>query len=377
MKIAIVHNLPPGGQKRALSEQVKRLSKRHKLDLFTLSSTDESFCSLLPYIQKHKTAFYNPPPHFPRSVISIYKDLPKSYRKLSEMINAGNYDLVYVNPCYLTQAPYVLRYLKIPSIYYCPEPKREFYEKVSHVSNKLSYSLTLPFRLPIKTIDRTNARHATKILTNSYYSKEKIDQIYGVVSLVNYLGVETTAFKPAKMKKENLVLTVGEFSLHKGHDFIIKSLAKITKTDRPGLVIIGHEGIEKKYLRRLAKQREVKVDFLENISDTDLIGWYNRARAFVYAGIREPFGMCLLEAASCGLPITAVKEGAVLEIIDSAKIGLLSERDEVKFAHIVQKVLAHSLTDKDKEEIHEYIRKKWNWEKSVAELEKHFLSVIR
>lgn len=377
MKIAIVHNLPPGGQKRALYEQVKRLSKKHRLDLFTLSSTDESFCSLLPYIQKHKTVFYNPPPHFPRSLVSIYKDLPKSYRKLSEMINAGNYDLVYVNPCYLTQAPYVLRYLKIPSIYYCPEPKREFYEFIPRVSNNLSYHLTLPFRLPIKYIDKQNTLHATRILTNSNYSKRGIDCVYKTNSYINYLGVDNEVFKPLPIAKEKMVLTVGDLLLHKGHDFIIESIGLIDKSLRPKLMIIGRASIEKNYLIKLSQKFEVELEIKENISDNELVKLYNQAKLYLHAAYKEPFGLSILEALSCGTKVLAVDEGGAAEIVTSSNLGYLSVRNKGIFASYLHKHLVDGWQNVDRNKLHQLIKNKWSWTESIKELEKHFLSVIR
>jgi len=46
MKIAVYYNLPPGGAKRILYEQIKKLSKKHHIDAYTLSSFDEKFLSI-------------------------------------------------------------------------------------------------------------------------------------------------------------------------------------------------------------------------------------------------------------------------------------------------------------------------------------------
>jgi glycosyltransferase involved in cell wall biosynthesis len=372
MKIAVIHNLPPGGQKRALYEQVKRLSEKHQLDLFTLSSTNERFLPLKPFIDNHFTVCHYPPPHFPHSVLSLYFKLPQAYEKLADMINEGNYDAAYINPCYLTQTPYILRYLKIPSLYFCPEPKREFYERIPHVSNNFTYCLTYPFRLPIKYIDRTNIKYATRIITNSIYSQKRIKEIYQKEAFVNYLGVETSLFRIlTDSQKENMVLTVGEVSLHKGHDFIVRSLSLIPFHNRPKLVIIGHKGIEKNYLLDFARSRQVKMEIVENISDQALAKWYNRAKLFVYAAINEPFGMVLLEAVSCGLPIVAVNEGGIKEILSNELVGSLTKREEKEFSKKIIKYLNAFPNKNRMEKQIDCIKKNWNWEKSVKCLEKH------
>ncbi len=375
MKIAVFHNLPAGGQKRALYEQVKRLSRNHTLDLYTLSITNESNLSLKPFVRKHFTVDYYLPPHFPQSVFSIYYNLPNAYKILADKINNKDYDVVYVNPCFLTQAPYILRYLRIPSLYSCPEPKREFYEYIPHVSNRLTYYFTLPFRLPIKNIDRVNARHATRIVTLSKYSKKRIDHIYGIHSYLNYLGVDTEVFKSVGTKKENVALTVGELSLHKGHDFIIKSMALIPKSIRPKLVIIGHGGIEKEYLVRLAKKHNIDLDLISNIRDLELVNWYNKSKIFLYAALREPFGLVILEALSCGTPVVAVEEGGIAEIISNTSLGLLTDRKEKNFSNAILRVVKSSGNSYAKN--HEYMLRNWSWDQSVHGLEKHLKAIIK
>ena len=80
MKIAVVHNLPSGGQKRALDYQIKLLSRNHKIDLYTPSDFG-----------------YKYPLHFPKSVASIYFSLPSrpevqgSYRHLGGENNRDNF----------------------------------------------------------------------------------------------------------------------------------------------------------------------------------------------------------------------------------------------------------------------------------------------
>ncbi len=364
MKIAVVHNLPPGGQKRALDYQVKLLSKNHKLDIYTPSDFG-----------------YKYPPHFPRSVASIYFSLPRVYRQMAEKIDREKYDVVYVNPCFLTQAPYALRYLKTPTVYYCPEPKREFYEHIARKSNFWTYNMTLLFRYPIKYIDWKNTGSATRILTNSNYSRQRIKRIYKKDAYVNYLGVDTDLFRStSEVFWPHSVLTVGEFSLHKRHDFIIKSLSIIPENLRPKLIIAGHGGSEKKYLIELAKKCRVELEIREDVTDRELVDIYNKVPVFVYAAQQEPFGMVLLEALASGLSVVAVSEGGVGEIISDEKLGVLVSRNEEEFAEEILKQAMpadRQVQDDEKRYRHEWVKKNWSWERSVKELEKHLQEMAK
>lgn len=375
MKIAVVHNLPPGGQKRALYNQVGLLSQNHEIDLFTLSSTDEKFKSLKPFVRKHFTVNYVCPSYFPLNLLSIYINLPQAYKKIADLINIGDYKVAYINPCWLTQAPYVLRFLRIPSLYYCPEPKREFYEKIPRLSNKWRYLANYPFRIPIKYIDKKNTQSADIILTNSYYSKERVEKIYKVRAKVNYLGVNPSVFKPEGKIKENLVISVGEFSLLKGHDFIINCLASIDKETRPSLIIVGTQGIEKDYLLALAKEKKVDLSLYQNISDRKLVSLYNKSRIFIYAAYHEPFGLSILEALACGLRIVAVSQGGFSEIFKNNSFGYLIKREKKKFTQAIKWALNKPWDKKRVEKQIAWVKKRWSWEKSVKEMEKYLLKI--
>lgn len=49
--------------------------------------------------------------------------------------------------------------------------------------------------------------------------------------------------------------------------------------------------------------------------------------AFVHAGVQETFGLVLVEAMACGVPVVAVSSSAAAEIVD-ASVGMLAERSD-------------------------------------------------
>lgn len=376
MRIALVHNLPAGGQKRALFEQVKRLSKRHHIDLFIPSTADQSYLSVSPFIKEKFVFHFSYYPQIPAYLYSVYMDLPRVYQKMAKQIDAGGYDIVYAGSCFLTQSPYIFRYLLTPSLYFCPEPKREFYESIPRVHNAFSYAATLPLRIPIKYIDRKNARRATKVLTISTFSKKSVDSAYGVDAMINYLGVDGEKFYPFDKEKENIAVTVGDFSLLKGHDFLIRSLSCIQTSKRPKLVIIGNGGIERTYLLQLAREREVAIEIHEHVTDEELVGWYNRARLFVFAAVREPFGLVLLEAACCGVPIIAVEDGGVGEIVKTIPLSRTVQRDEKLCAEAFADMMEKRPSMGERKKQNAAIAAAWSWEKSVERVEQIMKEIL-
>lgn len=377
MKIAIFHNLPSGGAKRALFEFTKRLGKSNNLTLFNLSCSNEDFLDLRPLVKKTCTFDYKIEKKFFRFNYNLLFILPKINKIIATKINKGNYDLAFINPCFLTQAPYLLKYLTIPSVYYCSEPRREFYENIWFTPPRFKNLILHYLRMPLKWVDYQNARHANLTLVNSLYSKKNIDRIYGSNSRVNYLGVDGNKFKCNGQKRKKLVLSVGAFAPSKAHDFIIKSLSLIPSSKRPPLVITGNGGVSKLRLNELAKKLKVDLTLRENTSDNELIDWYNQAGVFAYAAVNEPFGLAPLEAMACGLIVVGVDEGGYAEAIINGKTGFLTERDPFVFAQKIETVLDNKLTEKQANTIREHIIKNWTWENSVRNLEKNFQKVLK
>ena len=60
MNIAVYHNLPSGGGKRALYEQVRRIAALHTVDVYTLSCAEHAFCDLRPYVREHHIEPFEP-----------------------------------------------------------------------------------------------------------------------------------------------------------------------------------------------------------------------------------------------------------------------------------------------------------------------------
>lgn len=376
MNLAVVHNLPAGGQKKALYYQLKYLSQNHEIDLYTLSTSDESFYPANSFLRKYFVEKYNQPEKFPRSVLSIYFSLPNVYKRMAEKIDRGNYGAVLVYPCIFTQSPYILKYLNTRSIYICPETKREFYETFNRKSNNLTYRLTLPFRLPLKYIDIKNARHADKIVANSKFSQNRIEKIYDKKTILNYLGIDNDFYFPSVDKQKNYVLSVGEISPHKAHDFIIGSLALIPEKIRPAFYLVTQGGSEVENVKKLARDKKVELKIFLNIKDRELRQLYRQARAYLYAAINEPFGLTILEALSCGLMVVAVNEGGVTELLSGKVKSLLTDRNEGKFSQAITGSLNNPISSEEQKCQFDFIKKNWSWEKSVREFEKIIIEPV-
>lgn len=100
------------------------------------------------------------------------------------------------------------------------------------------------------------------------------------------------------------ILCVGALEERKNQIRIIEAMASV-KTDMP-LVLVGRGNeMYKQRLIECAKRYGVPIQLIENAGQEDLPAIYRMASLFVYPSLFEGFGIPILEAARCKVPIIA------------------------------------------------------------------------
>ncbi|MGA9531552.1 MAG: glycosyltransferase family 4 protein [Anaerolineales bacterium] len=383
MKIAIYHNLPSGGAKRALFELVRHLDNRHTVDVFTMSTADSSFASLRGLSRNHRVFEFQTSRLFgspwgrlnqAARTIDLFR-LQRLNARVAVAIEQGQYDVVFVHPCQFENSPSLLKQLNTRSVFFCQEPLRRIYEKMPARAYDGQSS---PRRRFLDTIDplpkaylhflrRTDRRSllaADQIVVNSKFIQRSVADIYGAPAKVLYLGVDTSLFAPRLNAKGDFVLSVGSLTPLKGFDFVIKALATIRESQRPPLRIVCNFEIdmERKYLSALAASLGVELEILRGISDRSLAESYDRALLTAYAPHREPFGLVAIESMAAGTPVVGVREGGLPETIVDGKTGVLVERDARPFGDAIHQLLQD---DQSREKMgrrgRQHVLENWTW----------------
>lgn len=363
MKIALFHNLPSGGAKRALYGYVDYLSRAgHQVEVFIPQTANENFLPLkdivndinvFPVKKTFTGSLISTLKYIPPTVKGIsFADLEKTHQKIAEAINRGDYDVVFCEQDQYTMAPFILKYLKKPHVYYCQQPLRnDAISQVIFPRPKKNILLKMGSRMLVSRtlkVDRENSSHAEYILSNSYFSRETVLRSYGLNNQVSYLGVDTNVFRPRDIQREDQTLTddyllsVGTCTPEKGYEFIVNSLARIPSDERMKFVIVANSGYPpfQEYLIKHARDKGVELEIKKLVGDQDLVKLYNQAKLVLYAPYLEPFGLVPVEAMACGTPVVAVKEGGVRETIVHNQTGVLMDRDEELFSQAVSDLLS-------------------------------------
>ena len=120
---------------------------------------------------------------------------------------------------------------------------------------------------------------------------------------------------------------------------------------------------------------EKQVTFLGYQSREELRKLYNESHVFVLTSKKETFGVVIIEALSCGLPVVATKCGGPESIIIDDKWGRLSEVSTVGISSAMQEVY-HNFSSFDPLQIHQFASENFSSKSVGASLMRLYNSLL-
>lgn len=363
MKIAVFYNLSFGGAKRVVQEHVKGLVELgHTVDLYTTDDNSDIFDPSMYASATHKYSLNKRfEPTFLGRLYSDYKNfiiLDKLHKRIAKDINKKKYDAVLVHPDFLTQAPFLLRYLKKPSAYYCQEPLRIAYEYSLKFRENVSFPkkvYEITTRNIRKKIDQENTRSATTTIASCFHVRERMISAYDVFPKVIYCGVDEKVFKPKNIRKKNQVFFVGSKNVSiDGYDLVENAIKLIPLKIRPKLHVVSW-----------------KKSNGQRLSEDELVQIYNESLATISSSRFETFGLVPLESMACGVPVIATNVSGHRETVVNNKTGFLVDFDPKEFAERIEYVIKNkSEAEKIGQAGRRHIEKNLSWKVIIPELEK-------
>lgn len=202
------------------------------------------------------------------------------------------------------------------------------------------------------------ARHAAKILTDSEYSRQDIIQTYDLPAdrvVVTPLGV-SPLFRPVReadriesVKKEygitrEYLLSVGSLQPRKNLVRLITAYVRLRAREEdfaPQLVIVGKRAWLYQDIFRAARTSGYLSDiiFTDYVPDEDLPMLYGGATVFIYPSMFEGFGLPVLEAMACGVPVITSNSSSLPEVAGEAAL-LVDPYDETALEKAILRLVS-------------------------------------
>lgn len=173
----------------------------------------------------------------------------------------------------------------------------------------------------------------------------------------------------------NIGILGGLSNYRKGLDILIQAVSMIKER-----VIIVHIGGSGALLEKFIQQSRdagiyEKCKFYGEVSNDRLQEFYDRLDAFVLASRDETFGVVIVEAMACGLPVIATDCGGPGEII-TKETGLLIEKENaVKLAEAII-YLSENLHQYDRDKIRDYALEKFGYDAFKREINSFYRSLV-
>ncbi|MFL2797368.1 MAG: glycosyltransferase family 4 protein [Paracoccaceae bacterium] len=195
--------------------------------------------------------------------------------------------------------------------------------------NKICYTTAFQTRFPEYIKARTGIplswtyaflrwfhKHSKRVLVPSKSVQEDLIKWNVGKPEVWSLGVDLSTFQPKKRiaRKKKVYVCTSRLAIEKNLDAFLS-----LKIDGEKWMI--GDGPEEKRLR----EKYPDVNFFGNKSHEEIANIYQECDYFVFPSKTDTFGLVLLEAMACGLPVAAYNVSGPKDVIGKSKAGILRE----------------------------------------------------
>jgi len=173
---------------------------------------------------------------------------------------------------------------------------------------------------------------------------DKLEACESKISII-YEGVHHSFESVGSAPPEGDILCVSSFAKHKNIDKLIHLYMhmKETRHIRNKLRIVGNKNHEEaRRLEQLIRERNMGEDIIFEgfVPNEELPGYYHRASVFITLSSLESFGLPIVEAMTCGVPVLVNDASVMPEIISGHGVLLTDIEDLEKTSRQVYELLS-------------------------------------
>lgn len=205
----------------------------------------------------------------------------------------------------------------------------------------------------IKTVRRFHAPSSCLMVATKSLENQLLDWHFKTPIKRLTRGADTSIFHPGE--KTILQDLKHPIALYVGRIAIEKNLESFLEMDWPGSKVMVGDGP----VRQELEAKYPSAHFVGKKSGHELADYYRSSDVFVFPSKTDTFGIVLIEALACGLPVAAHPVTGPKDIITENYLGALHEN---------LSAAAHSaMKQADKEKSVQYVRNNYSWKHAAQQ----------
>lgn len=386
MKILhVIANLAPryGGPPKACMDMAAAMAARgHKVDIFT---TDQDGTGRMDVDTVNPVNIRDVNVYYFRS--TVRRVWPFSWRLTDALrLHVKDYDLVHIHSLYLSHGSIAAHYCRQHNIPYVIRPHGTLdpFLRSRHSLRKSIYEMLVEQR----NMREAAAMHFTaeeeRELASPYIGRARSFVLPLGLDLVDYselphAGTFRTAFPEVGDRK--IVLHLGRLNFKKGLDILIEAFNRVLQEHSDvHLVLAGPDddgyGLDVKQWI-MERGLDDRTTFTGMLQGKLKLGLLRDAAVFVLPSYTENFGIAVVEAMACGLPVVISNKVNIWREVETGSAGFVTDAVVEPFASMLSHVLSDDgLREQLGNNGRSLVAEKFNWKTIASEMESIYSDII-
>lgn len=177
------------------------------------------------------------------------------------------------------------------------------------------------------------------ILKKTKINPTKVKVVYPGINLDRFVSSSSRSLT-IKDTTGPVVGTISRLSHEKGIDILLRAFERVQQVIPKATLHILGIGKEKEHLEELAEQLKIKGKIIWHGYQKDILPFLKNFDCYIQPSRHESFGITVLEAMACRIPVIASRIDGLSEIIQDGYNGLLvTPEDDKELSSIILKLL--------------------------------------
>ena len=270
----------------------------------------------------------------------------RAYNKLRQLLRNRRFDIIHDNQT-LGYGILLMKAFEIPIVatvhHPLPIDRKTDIAHIDRAWERFGRIMFYPF-----VMQHLVTRRMDRVIVVSESAAEETRNAFKVPRSkirVVHNGIDTDMFRRLdgeRRERGRLVIVANTVDRKKGVIYLLRALQLLREEIDVKLTIVDRGAPDNEYTPALVGRfgLDGSVDFTGKVSLEELVRYYATAEVAVVPSLYEGFGLPAAEAMACGLPVVATTAGALPEVVEDGRSGILvPPRDHYALAGAIKCLL--------------------------------------